>query len=39
MTFKVPRGGIFKVTIFDHTMIEEVQRYPQHDIALAMIDE
>jgi hypothetical protein len=39
MTFEMLRGDIFKVTIFDYTMTEVVQRCPQHDPSLAMIDE
>jgi hypothetical protein len=38
MTFKMLRGDIFKVTIFNYTMTEVVQRCPQNDPALAMID-
>jgi hypothetical protein len=39
MIFKVFRGDIFKVTIFDYNMMKVVMRCPQHDPALAMIDE
>jgi hypothetical protein len=39
MTFKVMRGDIFKVAIFDYTMTEVVQRCPQHHLALSMIDD
>jgi hypothetical protein len=28
MTFKVMRGGVFKVTVFDYTMTEVVQGSP-----------
>jgi hypothetical protein len=37
MTFKVIRGDVFKVTVFDYTMTEVVQRCPQHHLSLAMI--
>jgi hypothetical protein len=39
LTFKVLRGNIYKVTIFDYSMTEVVKKCPQHDPALAMIDE
>lgn len=39
ITFKVLKGDVFKVTIFDYNMTEVVKRCPQHDPALAMIDE
>jgi hypothetical protein len=39
MTFKVPRGDVFKVTIFKYTMTEVIQRCPQHHPTLAMIDD
>ena len=39
MTFKVMKGDIFKVTIFDYNMTELVKKCPEHDLALAMIDE
>jgi hypothetical protein len=39
LTFKVLRGDIFKITIFDYTMTEVFQRCPQHHPTLAMIDE
>ena len=39
LTFKVLRGDIYKVTIFDYYMTEVVTRCPEHDPALAMIDE
>jgi hypothetical protein len=35
----MPRGNVFKVTIFDYTMTKVVQRYLHHDPTLAMIDE
>ena len=39
MTFKMLRPDVFKVTIFDYTMMEVVQRCPRHDPTLAMINE
>jgi hypothetical protein len=39
MTLKVLKGDVLKVTIFDYNMTEIVMRCPQHDPALAMIDE
>jgi hypothetical protein len=39
LTFKMLRGDVFKVTVFDYTMTEVVQRCPQHNPTFAMIDE
>jgi hypothetical protein len=39
LTFKVMRGDIFNVTIFDDTMTEVVQRCPHHHPSLAMIED
>jgi hypothetical protein len=39
MTFMVMRGDVFKVTIFDYSMTEVVQRCPQHHPTLPMIDD
>jgi hypothetical protein len=39
LTFKVMRGNIFNVTIFDDTMNEVVQRCPHHHPSLAMIED
>jgi hypothetical protein len=39
MALRVMRGDVFRVTIFDYSMIEVVQRCPQHHPALAMLDD
>jgi hypothetical protein len=39
ITFKVLRGDILKVTIFDYNMTEVMKRCPQQDSSLAIIDE
>jgi hypothetical protein len=39
MTFKMLRGDIFKVTFFDYTMTEVVQKCPRDDPIHVMIDE
>jgi hypothetical protein len=36
---QMPWGNVFKVTIFDYTMTNMVQRCLHHDPALAMMDE
>jgi hypothetical protein len=39
MTFKALKDDAYKVTIFDYSMIEIVKKCPQHDPALAMMEE
>jgi hypothetical protein len=39
MTFKVLKGYVYKVTIFDYSMTKVVKKCPEHDPTLAMIDE
>ena len=38
LTFKVPRGDIYKVNVFDYSMTEVVTKCPEHDPALVLID-
>ena len=38
LTYKMLKGDMFKVTIFDYTMTEVMKKCLQHDPALAMID-
>uniref|UniRef100_A0ACD5WJ99 Uncharacterized protein n=1 Tax=Avena sativa TaxID=4498 RepID=A0ACD5WJ99_AVESA len=38
LTFKMLKGDMFKVTIFDYTMTKDLKKCPQHDSSLAMID-
>jgi hypothetical protein len=39
LTFKVLKKDVYKVTIFDYSMTEIVKKCPEHDPALAMIEE
>jgi hypothetical protein len=39
LTFKALKNDAYKVTIFDYSMTEIVKKCPEHDHALAMIEE
>jgi hypothetical protein len=39
MTFKVLKGDVYNVTMFDYNMTKVVKKCRGHDLTLAMIDE
>jgi hypothetical protein len=39
LTFKIFKSNVYKVTIFDYPMTKIVKKCPQHDPALAVMEE
>ncbi|XP_071685032.1 putative B3 domain-containing protein Os03g0621600 [Lolium perenne] len=39
LTLKTLKSDVYKVTIFNYSMCEIIKKYPQHDLALSMMEE